>query len=63
MDRRQSLHGFKLHDDSVINQEIGAESFLEHHPLVFEPDGLLALDLKAPANKRIRRGCVCSTSP
>lgn len=46
MDRGQSLHGFELHDDSVINQEIGAESFLEYHLFVFEADGSLSLDLK-----------------
>ncbi|HET9513094.1 MAG TPA: hypothetical protein VFO95_04130, partial [Gemmatimonadales bacterium] len=32
VDRRQSLHGLEFHDDSVINQEFSAESFLENHP-------------------------------
>lgn len=47
MDRGQSLDRFELHDDSVIKQEIGAESFLEHHFFVLEADGSLSLDLKS----------------
>ena len=53
MDRGQSLHRFEFHDDSVIDQEIDAESFLEYHPFIFETDGLLSLDLKPPLVERL----------
>ena len=47
VDRCQSLHGLDFHDDPVLDEEIRAESFLEHHLLVLETDWFLSLDLKA----------------
>src|SRR5687767_15919443 len=55
VDSRQSLHRFEFHDDAIINQEVNAQSFLEHHPVVFETDGLLSLDLKSPLVERPRQ--------
>jgi hypothetical protein len=47
VDRCQSLHRFEFHHDPVLDEEIRAESFLEHHLRVFETDGLLSVDLNA----------------
>ena len=43
VNRCQSLHGFEFHDDSVLNQEIRAESVLEYHAFVLETDDHPAL--------------------
>jgi hypothetical protein len=58
VNRSESFHGFEFHDDSGINQEINAESFLEHHPLVLETDGRLPLDLKTPLVERPGQHCL-----
>ena len=32
----------------MLDQEVRPESFLKHHPFVFETDGRLSLDVKSP---------------
>ena len=59
MHSRESLHGFEFDDDSVINQQVNSESFLEHHPVVFETDCPLSFDLKsAPVERPCQHGLV-----
>lgn len=47
-----SFNGFEFHEHSGVNPEINSKSFLENHPLVFETNDQLPLDLKSPLFKR-----------
>lgn len=49
MDWRDPFNGLNFHDDSVFDQEVCAESYLELDVVVFDWDRMLALNVEPSA--------------
>ena len=42
------FHGLEFHDYAAFHEQVGAEAFIENHPVVFKANDLLPFDMEFP---------------
>ena len=52
MHRRQCFDRLEFDDDTILDNQVGSESFFENNIIIFKSNALLTLDVKAPFFER-----------